>query len=75
MIRRSITITLLAGAGMLTAAGFAADVMIAARVVEGVGYLLVVVAAPTLIVRLSRGPRPGERARALGHFHPGRPCD
>ena len=62
--RRALTLGLviLAGAGMLTAAGATADLLIAARVVEGFGYLLVVVAAPTLIVRQSRGP---DQATAL----------
>jgi predicted MFS family arabinose efflux permease len=63
-------LVILAGAGMLTAAGTGAEVMIAARVGEGVGYLLVVVAAPTLIVRLSRGPDQASALALWGTFVP-----
>ena len=63
-------LVILAGAGMLTAAGSGAKVIIAARVVEGVGYLLVVVAAPTLIVRLSRGPDQASALAFWGTFIP-----
>jgi predicted MFS family arabinose efflux permease len=63
-------LVILGAAGMLTAAGSGADVMVAARVVEGVGYLLVVVAAPTLIVRLSRGPDQASALALWGTFIP-----
>jgi predicted MFS family arabinose efflux permease len=70
--RRALTLGLviLAGAGMLTAASATADLMIAARVVEGFGYLLVVVAAPTLIVRQSRGPDQATALAIWGTFVP-----
>jgi predicted MFS family arabinose efflux permease len=70
--RRALLLGLvvLAGAGMLTAAGHAADLMILARVIEGFGYLLVVVAAPTLIVRLSRGPDQAAALAIWGTFIP-----
>jgi predicted MFS family arabinose efflux permease len=63
-------LVILAGAGMLTAAGTSADLMIAARVAEGLGYLLVVVAAPTLIVRLSRGADQATALAIWGTFIP-----
>ena len=63
-------LVILAGAGMLTAAGFGADIFIAARALEGVGYLLVVVAAPTLMVRLSRGPDQASALALWGTFIP-----
>jgi predicted MFS family arabinose efflux permease len=63
-------LVILAGAGMLTAVGSSAEVMIAGRVFEGVGYLLVVVAAPTLIVRLSRGPDQASALALWGTFIP-----
>ena len=70
--RRALTLGLviLAGAGMLTAAGATADLMIAARVAEGFGYLLVVVAAPTLIVRQSRGSDQATALAIWGTFVP-----
>jgi predicted MFS family arabinose efflux permease len=70
--RRALTLGLviLAGAGMLTAAGATADLMIAARVVEGFGYLLAVVAAPTLIVRQSRGSDQATALAIWGTFVP-----
>lgn len=63
-------LVILGGAGMLTAAGSGAAVMVAARAIEGVGYLLVVVAAPTLIARLSRGPDQGSALALWGTFIP-----
>jgi predicted MFS family arabinose efflux permease len=60
--------TLLAGlavmavAGGASAAAWGLGALLAARVVEGVGYLLVVVAAPDLLARLTRGR---DRAAAL----------
>jgi predicted MFS family arabinose efflux permease len=60
--------TLLAGLAVLAVAGGVGataaglGVLVAARTVEGVGYLLVVVAAPDLLVRLTRGR---DRAAAL----------
>ena len=63
-------LVILAGAGMLTAAGSGANVLIAARALEGVGYLLVVVAAPTLMVRLSRGPDQASALALWGTFIP-----
>jgi predicted MFS family arabinose efflux permease len=63
-------LVILSGAGMLTAAGASADLMIAARTGEGFGYLLVVVAAPTLIVRLSRGPDQATALAIWGTFVP-----
>ena len=60
--------TLLAGLAVMTvaAAGGAAawglGALLAARLLEGVGFLMVVVAAPDLLVRLSRGT---DRAAAL----------
>jgi len=60
--------TLLAGLAVITAAAAAGAVawglgaLVAARVVEGVGFLAVVVAAPDLLVRLTRG---ADRAAAL----------
>ncbi|MGH6896995.1 MAG: MFS transporter, partial [Geminicoccaceae bacterium] len=63
-------LVILAGAGMLTAAGATADLMIVARLAEGFGYLLVVVAAPTLIVRLSRGRDQATALAIWGTFVP-----
>jgi predicted MFS family arabinose efflux permease len=63
-------LVILAGAGMLTAAGSGANVIIAGRALEGVGYLLVVVAAPTLIVRLCRGPDQASALALWGTFIP-----
>jgi predicted MFS family arabinose efflux permease len=63
-------LVILSGGGMLTAAGASADLMIAARTGEGFGYLLVVVAAPTLIVRLSRGPDQATALAIWGTFVP-----
>jgi predicted MFS family arabinose efflux permease len=63
-------LVILAGAGMLTAAGVSADRMIAARVAEGFGYLLVVVAAPTLIVRFGRGADQATALALWGTFIP-----
>lgn len=60
--------TLLAGLAVMTVAAAAGAVawglgaLVAARVVEGVGFLAVVVAAPDLLVRLTRG---ADRAAAL----------
>lgn len=65
-----VGLVILAGAGMLTAAGFGTNVMIMARIIEGVGYLLVVVAAPTLIVRVSRGPDQASALALWGTFIP-----
>lgn len=54
--------TLLAGLAVMAVAGGASavawgfGVLLATRVVEGVGYLLVVVAAPDLLVRLTQAP-------------------
>ena len=64
--RRALLGLVIGGAGA-HAAGSGANVLIAARALEGVGYLLVVVAAPTLIVRLSRGP---DQASALALWGP-----
>jgi predicted MFS family arabinose efflux permease len=44
--------------------------MLAARLVEGVGYLLVVVAVPTSIVRLCRGPDQASALALWGTFIP-----
>ncbi|MGH6903031.1 MAG: MFS transporter, partial [Geminicoccaceae bacterium] len=70
--RRALTLGLviLGGAGMLTATGPGADLMILARGVEGFGYLLVVVAAPTLIVRFSRGADQATALAIWGTFIP-----
>jgi len=60
--------TLLTGLAVMTVAAAAGAVawglgaLVAARVVEGVGFLAVVVAAPDLLVRLTRG---ADRAAAL----------
>jgi predicted MFS family arabinose efflux permease len=60
--------TLLAGLAVMTVAAAAGGLawglgpLLAARVVEGVGFLLVVVAAPDLLVQLTRG---ADRAAAL----------
>lgn len=59
--RRGPRRTLVAGLGVIAVAGGADAIawgfgaLLAARVVEGIGYLLVVVAAPALVVRLTQG--------------------
>ena len=70
--RRALLLGLvvMAGAGMLTARGHSGDLMILARAIEGFGYLLVVVAAPTLIVRLSSGPDQAAALAIWGTFIP-----
>jgi predicted MFS family arabinose efflux permease len=62
--------TLLSGLAVMAVSGSASavawglGVLLAARVVEGIGYLLVVVAAPDLLVRLTQG-RAADRSAAL----------
>jgi len=70
--RRALLLGLvvMAGAGMLTATARSWDLMILARATEGIGYLLVVVAAPTLIVRLSNGPDQAAALAIWGTFIP-----
>jgi predicted MFS family arabinose efflux permease len=70
--RRGPRRTLVAGLAVMALAGGAGatawglGVLLAARVVEGIGYLLVVVAAPALLVRLTQGGgRETDRAAAL----------
>jgi predicted MFS family arabinose efflux permease len=68
--RRGPRRTLVAGLAVMAVAGGAGatarglGVLLVARVVEGVGYLLVVVAAPDLLVRLTQA-RPADRSMAL----------
>ncbi len=68
--RRGPRRTLVAGLAVMAVAGGAGatawglGVLLVVRVVEGVGYLLVVVAAPDLLVRLTQA-RPADRSVAL----------
>lgn len=62
--RRSMLagMTILAGASLVEAIAPDAATLFAARAVEGIGYLLVVIAAPTAIASIAQD---GDRARAL----------